>query len=146
MIFLRRLARFLGSVVLCAAFGSVWQSAYNLTQITGLGHAPSPMQAMTTIGHDLIHFAPTYAGLSGAALLVAFPIATGLATWTARARIGWFALGGALAIATMLLVMDWLLPVTAIAAARDLVGIVGLCLGGALAGLLFAATAPRPPY
>jgi len=146
VIFLRRLARFIGSVVLCAAFGAVWQSAHNLTQIARLGHPPSPMQALTTISHDLLHFAPTYAGLSGAALLVAFLVATGLATWTARARLGWFALGGALAIATMLVIMDWLLPVTAIAAARDGIGVAGLCLGGLLAGLFFAATKPRPPY
>lgn len=146
MILLRRLARFLGSVLLCAAFGSVWQSAYNLLQIAQLGHPPSALEALATVGHDLVHFAPTYAALSAVALLVAFLIAHGLSAWTGRWRRGWFALGGALAIVTMLTVMNWSLPVTAIAAARDGIGIAGLCAGGLLAGLLFAFTAPRATY
>lgn len=146
MNFLRRLARFLASIALCAAFASVWQSAYNLLQIARLGHPPSAPEALATVGHDLIHFAPTYAGLSAAALLVAFLIAHGLSAWTGQWRRSWFALGGALAIAAMLLTMNWTLPVTAIAAARDVMGFAGLCAGGLLAGLLFAASAPRAAY
>ncbi|MHA7835597.1 MAG: hypothetical protein ACX94A_14085, partial [Algiphilus sp.] len=146
MTFLRRLLRFASSVVLCAVFGSLWQSGHNLAQIADLGFPPSPGEVWSTMLHDLLHFAPTFALLSGAALLVAFLVATRVVTWTGGHRMAWFGAGGALSILALLAVMGWALPVTAIAAARDVVGIAGLCLAGGLAGLSFAGTAPADRY
>ncbi|WP_420427290.1 hypothetical protein [Algiphilus sp.] len=146
MIILRRLLRFAGSVVLCAVIGTLWQSGHNLAQIAGLGFPPSFGEVGATLMHDMLHFAPTFALLSGAALLVAFLIATQIVAWTGGHRIAWFGAGGTLSILALLAIMGWALPVTAIAAARDLVGIFGLCLAGGLAGLSFAATAPAQAY
>ncbi|MEQ9478134.1 MAG: hypothetical protein RIK00_02335 [Algiphilus sp.] len=146
MTFLRRLLRYAGSVVLCAVFGSLWQSGHNLAQIAGLGFPPSPGEVWSTMVHDLLHFAPTFALLSGAALLVAFLITTKMVAWTGGHRMAWFGAGGALSILALLAIMGWALPVTAIAAARDAIGVAGLCLGGGLAGLAFTATAPAKDY
>jgi peptidoglycan/LPS O-acetylase OafA/YrhL len=89
------------------------------------------------LAHDLVHFAPLYAAVIAAGFIIAWPVAAGLARWRPRWRSSLFPLAGFVALAAILVAMNAALPITAISAARSPSGITGLCLAGALAGLVY---------
>jgi hypothetical protein len=136
----KRWARITGdwllAVVTAAALGSVVQTQFNLLALSELGLAiPLPVR-MTTTWRDLIGFAPAYAVIVAGGFVVAFPIATWLLRRWPRQR--WLLpVAGATAIVTALLLMNWLLKLTAIAAARDPWAVLFLALAGAAGGWLY---------
>ncbi|NKI35557.1 hypothetical protein HFP89_10310 [Wenzhouxiangella sp. XN79A] len=125
------------AVVVAALGGTLVQVWTNAAALVALG-VPVPLgERLGMLAHDLVRFAPLYAALIAAGFIVAWPVAAGLA----RLRPGWrsalFPLAGFTALATLLLAMQWALPITAIAAARTPLGVTLLCLAGALAGLVY---------
>lgn len=135
----RVLLGWLLAVLVASVGGTLVQVQLNAEAIAALG-VPVPVgQRLSMLGHDLLGFAPLYAAFVAAAFLVAWPIAAGLSRLWPAWRTALFALAGALALATMLFLMQLALPITVIAAARTGVGAFGLCLAGALAGLSYVA-------
>jgi hypothetical protein len=86
---------------------------------------------------------PIYALFVAAALLLGF-LLTGF-LWP-RARLSRplsYAVGGAAAMAAMLLIMSAVLGITMVAGARTPLGFAAQCAAGALGGLVFAALTRR---
>lgn len=138
----RIMAGWLAAVVVASVAGSLIQSQFTLAAVGRL-HAPVALRdRLALYGHDLVHFAPLWAVIVALALLLAF-LAAG---WLAQRRPSWravlFPLAGMLAVLTTLLVMQAMLPVSVIAAARSLPGMLMLCLGGALGGLVYVRLVP----
>jgi hypothetical protein len=142
MKFARVLLAWLAATIVTAATGSIVQTQFNLAAIAALGApAPLPLRLQTTL-HDLAGFAPVFAGITAAGFLVAFLVAGLLLRfWPAR-RAFLYSLAGAAAISAAILLMNAMLPVTAIAATRSLPGIFALAAAGALGGYAFAVLAP----
>lgn len=138
MAIFRTALAFIAAVLVAAVLGSLWQTQVNLAAIAALGHDIPMLLRLRTSVEDLIGFAPVFAALCALALLIAFVATAVLLRWIPTGRRALFALAGAVAIVTMLAVMQWLLPVTAIAAARSIGGVIGLAASGAIAGLCFA--------
>lgn len=123
--------------------GSVVQTQFSLAAITALG-APVPLglRLQTTL-QDLVGFAPTFGLVAATGFIVAFIVAALLhRLWPGR-RTVLYAAAGAAAILAALLLMNALLPVTGIGAARTAAGVLALAATGALGGWVFAAAAPR---
>lgn len=121
-----------------AVAGSVVQTQFNLAAIAALG-APVPLGTRLHVtAHDLVNFAPTFGLIGAAGFLVAFPVAALLARRRPEHRISLYTLAGAAAIAAAIGLMDLMLPVTVIGAARSWAGILSLALAGALGGWCFA--------
>ncbi len=140
----RALVGWVMAVLIAAIGGTAVQVHLNASAIAGLG-VPVPLgERLSMLGHDLVHFAPTYSALIAAAFLVAWPIAGGLARWRPGIRSVLFPLAGFAALAVMLGMMELALPITAIAAARSFGGVILLCLAGALGGLAYIASTPSP--
>lgn len=141
MKFLKLLLAWLAATLLTAAFGSVVQTQFNLAGITALG-VPVPLALrLQTTAQDLAGFAPMLAAVVGAGFLVALPVA---AWWVRRLqrRAFLYTLAGAAAVAVAILLMNALLPVTAIAATRSPGGFLALTACGALGGCTFSRLAP----
>jgi hypothetical protein len=133
-----RVLAWIAAVAMATVTGSIVQTQFNLAMIRELG-APVPwhLRLETTL-HDLLHFAPTYALLVGAAFLVAFALSGLLARSWPGTRTAMHTLAGGAGIAAALLLMNRVLPATVIGAARFNTGILALALTGALGGLLYA--------
>ena len=134
---------YLAAVAGTTVSGSIAQTQFNLAALQELG-APIPLDLrLHTTVQDLIGFAPLFAALVAAALLVAFVVAGLLLRRLPLPVVPLYTLAGAMAMLVLLLIMDAMLPVTPIAAARSPAGLLVLSLSGALGGLLFAAIARR---
>jgi hypothetical protein len=133
-------------VVVAGALGSVIQSQFNLARISGLGESIGLATRLQTTGHDLVHFAPIYLIIVALGFLIALVVAGALVR-RLPGHGGWlFPLAGFLAVAAALGLMNAMLPVTVIGAARSVAGFIALCLAGALGGWLHWRTllAGRP--
>ena len=139
----RILLGWIAAVLVSAVTGSFVQSQRAISSIESI-HAPVAFgDKMKMYGHDLVHFAPTWAAIVAFAFLIAFLVAGWLGRRWPSYRTGLFPLAGLSAIVTTLLVMDAMLPVTAVAAARDGLGVGLLGLSGALGGAVYVLVAPQ---
>ena len=144
MNFLKLLFAWLAASALVAAVGSVLQTQFNLAAISAIG-APVPFEVrLQTTLQDLAGFAPTYAVVVAAGLLVAFLVTGRLVRRWPQRRKSLYTLAGAAAIFTTILLMNAALPITGIGATRSLAGLIALGAAGALGGRLFATLAPSP--
>lgn len=139
---LRILVAWLAAVVAATVAGSLIQSQFALAAIGRIHEPVAWRDRLAVYGHDLVHFAPLWGAIVALGLLIAFAVAG----WFGRYRPAWrwtlFPLAGLLAVLTALLVMQAMLPVTLIAAARSGLGLLLLCLGGALGGAVYLTVAP----
>ncbi len=126
------------AVVIAVTLGSLVQSSFNLAALSGLGVELGAADWIGTAGHDLLNFTPTYALLVATAFAVAWPVAALLKRAFPGHRSLLFTLAGFSAIWTTIMIMNRALPVTGIAATRELTGTLALALAGALAGWLYA--------
>ncbi len=139
---IRILSGWLAAVVAAAVAGSLVQSSFTLAAL-GRIHEPVGLRdRLVVYTHDLLHFAPLWAAVMGLALLIAFVAAGWLGQRNRRWRPALFPLAGLVATLTALLVMEAMLPVTLIAAARSLLGIALMCLGGVLGGAVYLSIVP----
>jgi len=128
----------LAAVLAAAALGSVVQSQFNMAAIVSLGVEVTPRQWISVTLQDLVGFAPLWAVVVAAALLIAFPVAALLARRMPEARMGVYFLAGGVGVMCALVLMAAVLPVTIVAAARSPLGMALMALGGAAGGVIFA--------
>jgi hypothetical protein len=140
---LRWFLSWLAAVVVTAAIGSVIQTQINIARISGLGVEVTVWQRFVTTGQDLLGFAPLWGIIVAAGLLVALLVAGGLARRWPAWSVSLHVLAGLAAPTVALLVMDAMLPVTVVAAARSWGGLVLMSLPGGLGGWLYVALLQR---
>jgi hypothetical protein len=138
------LLAWLMAVISTSVLGSVVQSQLNLARIVALGGPVTIDARLSTTWHDLVHFAPAFAALVATGFLIAFPVVALIVRKAPRARVFWHALAGATAIATALLLMQYLLGLQPVAAARDAFGLAALAVCGAIGGWVQAGFSARP--
>jgi len=137
MSIVRWLMAFLLAVVVTAVLGSIIQSQFNLASITALGVSVPVSTRFEVILFDLLSFAPTYGIIAAFALLIALLVAAWPASVFPALKQFWYGLAGFLAIYTALVIMNAMLPVTVIGAARSTAGMMSLSMAGALGGWLY---------
>jgi hypothetical protein len=137
MTFLRWFIAWLAAVAVTAAVGSVIQTQLNIARIVELGAEVGIGQRLETTLQDLLGFAPLWAIIVAAGLLVALLTAGGLSRFRPGWSLGLHALAGLAAPLVALLLMEAMMPVTVVAAARTWTGLVLLSLPGAIGGLLY---------
>ena len=140
----RILVAWLTAVVAATVVGSLVQSWHSISAIASIYQPLAWDDRLGVIGHDLVHFAPTWGAVMALGLLVAFPVAYWLTRRRPSLRVYLFPLAGFVAVWAALFTMGQMVPVTVIAAARDAAGWLLLGLGGALGGAIFVALGRRP--
>lgn len=135
---LRLLLAYLVATAATASLGSVVQTQFNLAALQDLGATIPPGTRLLTSAQDLAGFAPLWAAVLALAFLVAFVSATLLAWFVPARRTALMVLAGAVAVFTTLLAMQFALPVTLIAATRDVSGFVLIGSTGLPGGWLYA--------
>ncbi|SEO72468.1 hypothetical protein SAMN04488052_102400 [Aquisalimonas asiatica] len=128
----------IGAVAVAAVLGSIVQSQFSMAAIVSLGVEVTPAQWLGVTVRDLFGFAPVWALVVAAALLLAFPVAGLLARRAPDARMALYFLAGGVGVMCALVIMAAVLPVTPVAAARSPFGMALMALGGAVGGVAFA--------
>ncbi len=126
------------AVLIATVLGSIVQTQFNLAALTGLGVDISAATRLRATVHDLTGFTPLYGAVIAAAFLVALPLASWLARRWPGLRTGLYLLAGSLGILAALLLMAAVMPITPVAAARTLSGLLALAACGLVAGWTFA--------
>lgn len=134
------------AVLIGAVLGSLVQTQVNLAALTGLGVMVTPGQRLAALGHDLLSFAPIYAGLLAVILLPALAITGGLLRVLRWPWPGaWYALGGAVGLWAGLALVNAFAPMpTLIAATREVPGLLAMMATAGLAGWVFSWLARAP--
>jgi hypothetical protein len=133
------LLAFLTAVIATTLFGSLVQTQLALAALSGLGVEITVGERLAASGADLVGFAPMYAGIVALGFLLAFPVAALLTRCFPGLRHRLYALAGAVAILTALLLMRTLLGLSPVSSARGVGGMTLHTLAGAVGGLAFAA-------
>lgn len=129
---------FVVAVLIAAVLGSLVQTQLALAALGQLGVDIGLGERLRATAADLRGFAPTYAGLVAAGFLLAFPVAALLTRWLPALRHRLYALAGATAMLTALVLMQQLIGLMPIASARGVTGLSLHALAGAAGGLGFA--------
>jgi hypothetical protein len=140
---LRLLLAYLAATAATAALGSVVQTQFNLAALQSLGATIAPGTRLLTTAQDIAGFAPLWAAVLALGFLIAFVCATVLAWFLPGRRTALLILAGAVSVFVTLWVMKVALPITLIAATRELAGFVLIGLTGLLGGWLYARLSRR---
>jgi|GEM_PF-288359 len=135
----RWLLAWLTAVIVTAVAGSIVQTQINIARIVELGESVSLDERLVTTLQDLAGFAPVWAIIVAAGLLVALPVAGALGRKWPSLAIWLQMLAGFMALVVALLIMDLMLPVTAVAAARSWCGVLLLSVPGVFGGWIYFA-------
>lgn len=136
---LRVLRAFFPSVILTYVIAVFNGTQGVLNNIAAMGVPVSMNDRLGAVLHDLIGMTASYLPLITVALLIAFLVTGQLLRWFGWPRSPLYALAGFVAIIALHLIMDAVLGLVGIAAARTLLGLLFQALAGALGGWLFAA-------
>lgn len=141
---LRVISAYLTAVVV-AYFAAVTLGTLGvLSAVADMGLTVTMSDRAAAVLHDVIGMAGSYLPLIAVAFALGLPVAAQIARWVGGARAGIYALGGFVAIAALHLIMEAVLGLVGIAAARTALGLTGQALAGAMAALLFARLTVRP--
>lgn len=143
MKFARWLAAWTVAVVVTAVIGSVVQTQLNIARIVELGAEVGIGQRLETTLQDLLGFAPLWAIIVAAGLLVALLTAGGLSRLWPSWSLPLHLLAGLTAPLVALLLMEAMMPVTVVAAARTWTGLVLMSLPGVIGGWLYLVVLQR---
>lgn len=141
-IFGRTLIAWLLAVVTATVLGSVVQTQFNLLAIVDLDVAVPPGLWLWTTVQDIFNFGLAYGLLAGIALAIGFFVAGQLIRRLSLPREGMFVLAGAAAVLVLLVTLNAVLPMTPIAATRNMAALVLMALAGAPAGWVYARFKP----
>lgn len=140
----RRLVGFVLAVLVTAASSSLIQTLRIHAELSAMGVEIPWGLRLSSIGHDLLNFAPAYAAIVAAGFLIAFTV-TGIVRRCSKQAGPWLhAVAGGVAILAALLLMEALLGMSVIAGARGGAGIALFALAGACGGAVFARFAAAP--
>lgn len=137
----RIFAAWLFAVVVATVLGSIVQTQFNLAGLAGIGVDISAGTRISTTFRDIFSgFTPTYGGYVVApALLVAFALTWFLVPFLPGGSMFWFTLAGGLAILAGNPLVNYLSSLALlVGATRDVMCLILMALGGAVAGMEFA--------
>ena len=143
MKFSRPLLRWIVATVMTAVTGSVLQTQFNLAAIAAVGAPVTPGVRLQTTLQDLAGFAPLLWLICATGFALAFPVAARLARRRPRYRHRLFALAGATALGLGILLVNAIMHISIIAAARTAPGFIALVAAGGFGGWVYAGLAPR---
>lgn len=124
------------------ALASVNHSLFVQARLTDLGILLPLSVRAGALWDDLVGLSPTYLPIIAIGLAIALPCALGLARRWPQWRTALCMLAGFCALLAILLSMQPIMNITLIAGARGLAGLLAQGAAGALAGAVFAFTAP----
>lgn len=140
---LRALKAYVFAVLLTYLLGSVVATQVVLSGIVSMGVGVSLADRLSASLHDVLGLASSYLPLIAIALVLALPVAAGLARLLPQRRALLYLLAGFVALVALHLIMKAVLGVSGIAATRSLAGLLSQGAAGAIGGLCFHALTRR---
>ncbi len=129
---------YLAAVGAATILGCAASTQVVLSGLPGFGIEVPLADRLSATVHDIVGMGPTYVLIAATAFLPAFAIAAFLLRWVPGPRPFWFAIAGAAAIVTAIMVIRHFVGGTVIGGARTPIGLLGQALACGVAGWLFA--------
>lgn len=135
---MRVVLAYVAATAVTYALAAIASTQSVVASLRGMNMPVSTVQRVEMSWHDLLGMSTQLLPLIAAALLLAFGVTALLRRWIHSARGFLFALAGAVALLTLHGLLKAAFGITAIAAARDFIGLVLQASAGAIGGYLFA--------
>lgn len=132
------LLAYLAAVCVAFLLSSVIHTQFVLASLTELGVEIGWHDRLLSTGKDILGLLPGYGAVIAIGLALGFSFIGLLRRFMPLPAMAAYPIGGILAYLAFLAAMHPLLDVTLIASTRTLAGILGQCVAGLAAGLVFA--------
>ena len=133
----RALLAFFPAVFGAYLLGSLLATQVILARLRDMGMPVTLREHLHASWHDVLGLTGNYLPLIALALLLAFPVATGLSRVLPKLRVLFFGLAGAAAVIVIHIAVREVLGVSGLAATRDLHGLLLQGVAGWFGGYLF---------
>lgn len=134
---LRTLAAYLAGVGVTYTGGAIAQTQHVLGNLSAMGAEVGMGVRLEATLHDLVGLATSYLPIIAVAFAIAFPVAALVSRALPSLRRVAYPIAGAVAILVVHLLLEAMLSITPIAAARSIIGLGIQMLFGALGGWVF---------
>ena len=128
---------YLATVVATYVLATMATTQWNLGEITQLGYQVSTSERLATTTHDLLGMVPSYGLIVAVAMAIGLSVASGIASFVPTLRGVGLVAAGVLAMAGVHLIMQQVLHVSPIPAARSIGGLLTQGLVGGIGGYLY---------
>ncbi len=134
---------FIAAVITVVILGAASHAIINQGDLAAIGAQFTAMERIQWIGHDIVGMGPLYGAIMGVGLFIGFIVAGFVARIGLRPIV--YIVAGAVAVVVSLIVVGMAFPggVTPIASTRELDGLIGQAIAGALAGLAYVLVKPK---
>ncbi|MEQ8746028.1 hypothetical protein [Pyruvatibacter sp.] len=136
---MRTVLGYLLAVIVMLVLGAGAHAVFNQGDLAALGAEFSIGERLSWIAHDIAGMAPLYGAIMGGALLIGFIVAGIVAGFITPLRTIIYMVAGAVAVGVALTAMSQLFEITPITSTRDIDGMIGQLVAGALAGLAYVS-------
>jgi hypothetical protein len=141
---LRALAAYVAAVMVAYALAAFAQTQHVMARLADMGIDVSIGDRVGATLHDFVGMAPLYLPMIAVGLAIGFGVAAGVLRVAPRWRSLGYPLAGGLAVLAIHVILNQLLDITPIAAARTTLGLTTQALCGALGGWLFGYLVRTP--
>jgi hypothetical protein len=140
---LRALAAFVAAVLVAYVCAAVAATQHVISRLRDMGIEVGIGDRLNATLHDLAGMASLYLPILAVGFAIAFPVAAVVIRMAPRWRPIGYPLAGGVAVLAIHLILNQLLDITPIAAARTTLGLTVQALCGALGGWLFGVLLAR---
>ena len=145
MSIIKSLGTWLLTVIVTYAIAATLATQSVLARLSEMGIPISLGQRFSTTIQDIIGMGSMFLPLVAFSLLIAFVVAAILTRWLRPWRTALFVLAGAVGLLALHIVLEAMLGITPVAAARTIGGLLMQGAAGAIGGWLFVRMNPREP-
>jgi hypothetical protein len=139
----RALAAFVAAVLIAYVCAVLAQTQHVMARLSELGVDVTFGDRLSASLHDLVGMATLYLPILAVAFAIAFPVAALIIRFAPNWRALGYPLAGGVAVLAIHVILNQVLDITPIAAARTTLGLTVQALCGALGGWLFGTLLRR---
>ncbi|MFN3237139.1 MAG: hypothetical protein ACE37D_08770 [Pseudomonadales bacterium] len=140
---------YLLAVLVTYILGAIFVSQGNIARVIDMGFDITMSHRLDAMLHDVTHMYDIYLPVIAIAMLIALPVAAGIIRFTPNLRLIGYVAAGFVAMIAIHMILKAVLGLTGIAPTRDIIGLLGQGVAGAIGGyayhVLSLRTAPQTP-
>jgi type III secretory pathway component EscT len=140
---------YLLAVLVTYILGAIFVSQGNIARVIDMGFDITMSHRLDAMLHDVTHMYDIYLPVIAIAMLIALPVAAGIIRFTPNLRLIGYVAAGFVAMIAIHMILKAVLGLTGIAPTRDIIGLLGQGVAGAIGGyayhVLSRRTAPQTP-
>jgi type III secretory pathway component EscT len=140
---LKVIIAYLIAVLVTYILGAIFVSQGNIARVIEMGFEITVSHRLDAIFHDVTHMYDIYLPVIAIAMLIALPVAAGIIRFTPNLRLVGYLSAGFVAMIAIHMILKAVLGLTGIAPTRDIIGLLGQGIAGAVGGYAYHVLTQR---